>query len=83
MTDVDDDESVEALAYWGHIEGQQWFVVENDYIGGWAIANTPKRTSELDHREYEFPIADCLTYLTAEHVVRLHNERIGAHNGTL
>lgn len=52
---------------------QRWYVVVNDLIGGYAISNVDKPTSEHDPWT-EYSIADmCMYKEELEHIVVLHN----------
>jgi hypothetical protein len=54
----------------------EWYVVENDVIGGWAISTVNKPVSEIDPRSYGvYIVGEMLSLDTANHIVELHNRR--------
>lgn len=52
---------------------QKWFVVKDDEVGGYAIANADKPTSHLDRFEHERTLAHFVWKEHAEYMVNLHN----------
>ncbi len=63
-----------------HIEEMldvEWFVVENDEIGGWDIATVDAEyTSQINRRQPGvFVVAECICLDVADHIVYLHNTR--------
>ena len=48
-----------------------WFVVVDDLIGGFAVSNVDKPTSEIDRPD--LVITDFIDEAAARHVVELHN----------
>ena len=61
----------------GNLLDTEWFVVENDEIGGWAVATVDaSRTSEIDRRlPGVYVVAEVISLDVAEHIVYLHNVR--------
>lgn len=54
-----------------------WYVVEDDMIGGHAIANTNvKYVSELDFNADEFEVCTMVFKGVAEHIVQKHNYQL-------
>jgi hypothetical protein len=58
---------------------EPWYVVEDDVVGGWAIAMVNKPLSEILGREPV--IGEMLTKELANYIVTLHNYRLGQSNG--
>lgn len=51
----------------------EWFVVQDDLIGGWAIATVDKPLSEIDFRERGvYVVAELISKEMAEYMVYLH-----------
>lgn len=56
---------------------QRWYVLVDDLIGGYAIANVDKqRTSALDWRQGDSELGSLVSQEVAEHIVRMHNLRL-------
>ena len=54
----------------------EWYVVENDVIGGWAISTVNLPVSGIDPRKYGvYIVGEMLSIRVAEHIVDLHNRR--------
>jgi hypothetical protein len=54
--------------------GEKWFVVVNDLVGGWSIANVDKPLSEMNfHSGGEREVGDFWSKEIAEHIVKMHN----------
>lgn len=56
----------------------EWFVVQDDLIGGWAITTVDKPLSEIDFREPgTYVVAEMISKDMADYVVYLHeNQRL-------
>lgn len=52
---------------------QGWYAVVDDCIGGWAISNVDKPTSEQYYRKGELELGSFLTEEMARYIVGLHN----------
>lgn len=50
-----------------------WYAVADDLIGGTAVSNVNKPTSQLNPYNGEFEIANFMSRPTAEHLCRLQN----------
>lgn len=53
---------------------QRWYAVVDDTVGGYAVANVDKPTSEIDTRgQKERELVFAVTKAVADHIVQLHN----------
>lgn len=61
-------------------EYDEWYVVQNDVIGGWDISTLNKPPSQYTREEIQqFPtIAECTFKSVAEYIVQLHNEAVNS-----
>jgi hypothetical protein len=56
---------------------QRWYVLVDDLVGGYAIANVDKkRVSALDWRQSEITIGEFFSEELATYVVKMHNLRL-------
>ena len=63
------------------IIGQQWFVVRNDIIGGWSVANVDKPTAVITNTDgRERVLADFWSFEVAKHAVMQHNAALTKKN---
>jgi len=53
---------------------QKWYVVEDDIISGYAVANVDKPLSELRYKNGEYHYIECRTKEVAEYIVEFHNK---------
>lgn len=66
---------------WDLVSTQEWFVVQNDLVGGWAVANAALPLSQLEYSKGQTGIADFLSRVAANHIVRLHNLSLEVTDG--
>lgn len=53
---------------------QRWYVLVDDLVGGYAIANVDKkRVSALDWRQSESTIGEFISEELATYIVKMHN----------
>lgn len=54
----------------------EWYVVQNDLIGGWAISTVDRPLSEIDFREHGvYVVGEVISLAIADHIAELHNRR--------
>jgi hypothetical protein len=74
MAELDDPASVTEH---DRVIGQEWFVVLNDHVGGWSVANVDKPLSQIVMSVgAERCVADFWSKEVAEYVVNLHNSSL-------
>lgn len=59
----------------GWLMREKWYVLEDNEIGGWAVANADVGfTSNLNYTNDDRSVAGFVSKEHAEHIVQLHNE---------
>lgn len=56
---------------------QKWYVVLDDLVGGWAVANVDKPLSAHNYEKGERHWIECFTKELAEYLVEFHNKNTG------
>jgi hypothetical protein len=52
----------------------RWYAVDNDLIGGYAVATVDKPESEHNVYEADYTVGTFMTKRCAEHIADLHNQ---------
>lgn len=53
---------------------QRWYILIDDLVGGWSVANVDKgRVSEPDWAQGEVTVADLISEEIAHYIVKRHN----------
>lgn len=53
---------------------QRWFILKDDIVGGWAIANVDKHlVSALDWKQGDTTVGEFISLEVAQHIASRHN----------